>query len=70
MHLAVSLRGNAQGVLSNLPVNDQRNYDNVCKTLQQRFAPTNQTELYELNFGRENRKQQSLYHNWDRIFEG
>ena len=29
MHLAVSLRGNAQGVLSNLPANDQHNYDEM-----------------------------------------
>lgn len=46
MYLAVSLRGNAQGVLGNLPSNDQRTYDALCTALQQRFAPTNQTELY------------------------
>lgn len=45
MCLAVSLRGNAQGVLVNLPSNDQRNYDALCKVLHQMFAPTNQTEL-------------------------
>lgn len=45
MHLAVSLRGNAQGVLGNLPSNDQRNYDALCKALQQRFAITNQTYI-------------------------
>jgi hypothetical protein len=46
MHLAESLRGNAQSVLSDLPASDQRNCDELCKALQQWFAPTIQTELY------------------------
>ena len=46
MYLAVSLRGNAQGVLGNLPGTDQRDYKALCIALEQRFAPTNQTELY------------------------
>ena len=46
MYLAVSLRGNAQGVLGNLPGAAQRDYNALCIALEQRFAPTNQTELY------------------------
>ena len=50
MYLAVSLRGNAQGVLGNLPGADQRDYNALCIALEQRFAPTNQTELYRAQF--------------------
>ena len=46
LYLSVSLRGNAQGVLGNLPGADQRDYNALCIALEQRFAPTNQTELY------------------------
>jgi hypothetical protein len=48
MRLVVPLIGNAQGVLSNLLANDQQNYDELYKTLQQQFAPTKQTELYSV----------------------
>lgn len=44
MYLAVFLRGNVQGVLGNLPLNDQHNYDMLCTAFQQRFAPTKQTK--------------------------
>ena len=46
MYLAVSLRGNAQGVLGNLPGAAHSDYNALCIALEQRFAPTNQTELY------------------------
>lgn len=46
MHLAVSLRGQAQGVLGNLPEGEKCNYRLLCKALEERFLPTNQTELY------------------------
>lgn len=59
MHLAVSLRANAQGVLGNLPSNDQRNYDALCKALQQRFAITNQT--YILRTPLHERKQKAVH---------
>lgn len=44
MYLAVFLTGNVQGVLGNLPLNEQHNYDVLCTALQQRFAPTKQTK--------------------------
>ena len=50
LYLSVSLRGNAQGVLGNLPGADQRDYNALCIALEQRFAPTNQTELYRAQF--------------------
>ena len=46
MYLAISLRGNTQGVLCNLPGADQRVSNALCIALEQRFAPTNQPELY------------------------
>jgi hypothetical protein len=46
MYLAVSLRGNAQGVLGNLPSYEQRDFLSLCKALEHGFAPGNQTELY------------------------
>jgi hypothetical protein len=46
-------------VLSNLPANDQRNYDELCKALQQRFAATNQTELYRAQLRERKQKAES-----------
>ena len=45
LYLAVSLRGQAQGVLGNI-TGDFHDYDALMTTLQERFAPPNQTELY------------------------
>ena len=58
MYLAVSLRGNAQGVLGNLPSYEQRDYLSLCKALEQRFAPSNQTDLYRAQL--RERKQKAL----------
>lgn len=58
MYLAVSLRGNSQGVLGNLPSNDQRNYDALCSALQQRFAITNQTYIRGLRTPLHERKKE------------
>lgn len=58
MHLAVSLRGQAQGVLGNLPEGDKCNYRLLCKALEERFSPTNQTELYRAQL-RERRQKAS-----------
>jgi hypothetical protein len=58
MYLAVSLRGNAQGVLGNLPSYEQRDFLYLCKALEQRFAPDNQTELYRAQL--RERKQHSV----------
>ena len=46
LHLAVSLRGQAQGVLGNLLASDRENYDMLSNALSERFSPESQTELY------------------------
>ena len=46
LYLGVSLRGLAQGVLGNLPVKDQRDFEILSKALSERFSPESQTELY------------------------
>lgn len=46
MQLAISLRGQAQGALSNMPAEDRRNYRKLVKMLEERFQPSSQTELY------------------------
>lgn len=48
LYLAVSLRGNAQGVLGNLAGELGRNYNELVRALEDRFAPANQTELYRV----------------------
>ena len=45
LYLAVSLRGQAQGVLGNLS-KKSNNYKELSTALEERFAPPNQTELY------------------------
>ena len=47
LYLAVSLRGQAQGVYGNL-AKDSCKYDELAKALEERFAPPNQTELYRV----------------------
>ena len=47
LYLAVSLRGQAQGVFGNLSTKSC-NYDELAKALKERFAPPNQTELYRV----------------------
>ena len=46
IHLAVSLRGQAQGVCGNLPATDRENNEKLPKALSERFSPESQTELY------------------------
>jgi len=46
LYLAVSLRGQAQGVLGNLPLELRKDYKELVKSLEERFSPSNQTELY------------------------
>ena len=48
LFLAVSLRGQAQGVLGDLPDDTKKHYDLLVKALEERFAPPNQTELYRV----------------------
>jgi hypothetical protein len=47
LSLAVSLRGQTQAVLGNLP-GDNSEYQHHDKALEQRLAPPNQTELYRV----------------------
>ena len=47
LYLAVSLRGQAQGVFGNIST-QSRDYDKLVKALEERFAPPNQTELYRV----------------------
>ena len=48
LYLAVSLRGQAQGILGNLSGELGQNYNELIKALEDRFAPANQTELYRV----------------------
>jgi hypothetical protein len=48
LYLAVSLRGNAQGVLGNMPNRTKLDYHTLVKALEDRFAPPSQTELYRV----------------------
>ncbi|PJE78497.1 hypothetical protein CI610_02561 [invertebrate metagenome] len=48
LYLAVSLRGQAQGILGDLPARKQEHYFSLITALEQRFAPPNQTELYRV----------------------
>ena len=58
LYLAASLRGQAQGVLGNQPKDDRQNYTKLVQALQDRFAPSNQTELYRAQL-RERRQKAS-----------
>ena len=46
LHLAVSLRGSAQSILGNLHGDSEKDFTSLCRALEERFAPANQTELY------------------------
>ncbi|XP_069109267.1 uncharacterized protein [Argopecten irradians] len=48
LHLAVSLRGQAQGILGDLDIAEQEDYGALVRALEERFAPPNQTELYRV----------------------
>ena len=58
LYLAVSLRGQAQTVLGNLPQDVPRHYEDLVTALNERFAPPNQTELYRAQL-RERRQKAS-----------
>ena len=47
LFLAVSLRGAAQQVLSNLSVEKKTDYNELVSALEKRFAPPNIEELYK-----------------------
>ncbi|KAK3085169.1 hypothetical protein FSP39_025425 [Pinctada imbricata] len=46
MYLAVALRGGAQAVLGNLPAALRKNFTELCRALEYRYAPANQMDLY------------------------
>ena len=46
-YLAVSLRGSAQQVMSDLSDYERRNYNTLVKAISNRFNPDRQTELYK-----------------------
>ncbi|KAL3841725.1 hypothetical protein ACJMK2_019831 [Sinanodonta woodiana] len=56
LELAVSLRGNAQSVLSDLSHKQRRNYHDLVSALASRFEPDNQSELYRLEMKHRQRK--------------
>ena len=47
LYLAVSLRGQAQGVFGNIST-QSKDYDKLVKALEERFSPPNQMELYRV----------------------
>ena len=63
LHLAVSLRGQAQG--GNLPAGDRENFEKLVKALSERFSPESQTELYRAQL-KDNRNVVKISPNWDR----
>ncbi|CAG2221978.1 unnamed protein product [Mytilus edulis] len=50
LYLAVSLIGQAQAVLSNLPKETRQIFSDPVFALEERFAPSSQTELYRVQF--------------------
>ena len=48
LYLAVALRGQAQGILVDLPIDKQQDYKSLVKALEQCVVPPNQTELYRV----------------------
>ncbi|CAG2221162.1 unnamed protein product [Mytilus edulis] len=58
LYLAVSLRGQAQGVLGNLPTDKRQDFKELVMSLEERFSPANQTELYRTQL-RERRQKAS-----------
>ncbi|CAG2243407.1 unnamed protein product [Mytilus edulis] len=58
LYLAVSLRGQAQGVLGNLPTDKRQTFIELVRSLEERFSPANQTELYRTQL-RERRQKAS-----------
>ena len=49
LYLAVSLRGLAQGVLGNLPLEKQKDFEELSKALSERFSPESKRNCIELN---------------------
>ena len=61
LYLAATLRGAAQAVLSNMKPAGRQDYPTLVKTLEERFAPPTQIELYKAQLReREQRPGESL----------
>ncbi|ESO87016.1 hypothetical protein LOTGIDRAFT_166752 [Lottia gigantea] len=56
LHLATSLKGSAQKVLTSLKVEDRLIYSNVIGALEDRFLPQNQCQLYRAQLKARKRK--------------
>ena len=50
LYLAVSLTGQAQAILGDLPAEKRQNFAELVNALEERFAPSSQTELYRVQF--------------------
>ncbi|CAG2228360.1 unnamed protein product [Mytilus edulis] len=50
LYLAVSLMGQAQAVLGDLPSEKRQNFFDLVSALEELFAPSSQTELYRVQF--------------------
>lgn len=48
LYLAVSLTGQAQAILGDLPKEKRQNFKELVSSLEERFAPPSQTELYRV----------------------
>ena len=48
LFLALSLRGQAQAVLGDMPSDRGQQYEALVRSLQERFSPPNQTDLYRV----------------------
>lgn len=48
LFLAVSLRGHAESVLGDLPGDKGQHYRTLVRSLEERFSPPNQTDLYRV----------------------
>ncbi|VDI65703.1 Hypothetical predicted protein [Mytilus galloprovincialis] len=56
LYLAVSLMGQAQAVLGDLPSEKRQNFSDLVSALEERFAPSSQTELLEFSLKRDVKK--------------
>ncbi|CAC5424731.1 unnamed protein product [Mytilus coruscus] len=56
LYLAVSLIGQAQAVLGDLPKEKRQIFSDLVFALEERFAPSSQTELYRVQFKKRRQK--------------
>jgi 23S rRNA A2030 N6-methylase RlmJ len=59
----VALRGAAQGILVDLPIDKQQDYKSLVKALEERIAPPYQTELSRVQLTERRQKQAKAYLN-------